>query len=406
MGIVVKRIGFGALVLAAVLLPLRKEAVVNTTQAAVARVRRVDSLEMLRYQAHYRWTAFALRDSAMAMLAVGQASTDRPSISFRGFAGAPKNGEADTIVAALWQRIGPTNPNVRSAVLIYNIHAYDRPAYQGALITENGGHTECVAVTPSDADGDGRPRLWHHDLSQALAPCTLLAAFGAPGAGVATWLAATRFNAARSNGWLAREPFPSRQGPWVPWLDVDLRRIWDNDLLMWMVRTGTLDVALLMRPPYAFGASGLRCIVGDQGSCVTSVLHPATAWPSATEIPADLTLSAEQASPDSITVGTVRPPQYNMVAALIADYGRARFQKFWSSAQPFEIAFHEAFGETLGAWTARWAKREWLASFEAQYRSPNIVLGVTLQPSWLLLVAGWTALALALAASVARRRTA
>lgn len=405
MGIVIKRIGFGALLLAAILLPLRKEQSVNTTLTAADRWQRVNALEMLRHRAHYSWTAFALRDSAKAMLAAGQARADRPRIVFRGFAGAA-NGEADTIVAALWHRIGPTNPSVRTAVLIYNIHAYDNPAFLGALITENGVHTDCVAVTPADADGDGRPRLWHHDVNQALAPCALLAAFGAPGAGVATWLAATRFSAASSNGWLAREPFPSRQGPWVQWLDVDLHRVWDNELLTWMVRTGTLDVALLMRPPYAFGASGLRCIVGDQPSCVTSVLHSASAWPSATEMPADLTLSSSEARPDSITVGTVRPPQYNMVAALISDYGRARFQKFWSSNQPFEVAFHDAFGETLGAWTARWAKREWLASFEAQYRSPNIVLGVTLQPSWPLLVAGWTGLALAVAASVARRRTA
>jgi len=71
-----------------------------------------------------------------------------------------------------------------------------------------------------------------------------------------------------------------------------------------------------------------------------------------------------------------------------------------------EQAFQDAFGESLGDWTARWAAREWEASFLAKYRGPRILLGVTLEPTWPFVVIAWTGVALLIASWVARRRTA
>ena len=100
------------------------------------------------------------------------------------------------------------------------------------------------------------------------------------------------------------------------------------------------------------------------------------------------------------------PPRLEGLAALITEFGRERFQKFWAADRSFEAAFQDAFGESLGTWTAGWAAREWRGTYEAQHLNADILLGVTLKPSWLPLTIGWTLVALLVAAWVARRRTA
>jgi hypothetical protein len=171
---------------------------------------------------------------------------------------------------------------------------------------------------------------------------------------------------------------------------------------------GSLDFTTLLIPPYAFGATGLQCITGDEPACTRAVLHPATQLPGNPEFPAVLTVSAGTASLDTITLGTVRPPVASYVSAMVTDHDRTRFRQFWKSNRPIEAAFQDAFGEPLGAWTARWATREWGASYFAKYRGrgSEIVLGVTLDPTWPLVMIAWSGAALLVASSIARRRTA
>jgi hypothetical protein len=157
--------------------------------------------------------------------------------------------------------------------------------------------------------------------------------------------------------------------------------------------------------PYDIGGAALHCIAGEQPACVTGVLHPALEFPAATAMPPDLTQTAWRSRLDVVTVETVRPPNAAFVSALITEFGRDKFQRFWSSDQPFEQAFQAAFGESLGRWTARWSRQRWLASGEARYMSADITLGVTLKPTWPLLAVAWTAVGLAIAGAVARRRT-
>ena len=406
MELTLKRLAFAALALAAVLLPLRKERSGSVAPSTGDRTLRLDSLYRQRRTAHISWSAFDLRDSAMRLLATGRAGTGQPAIVWRGFTRAASNTGADSVVAELWDRIGATNPGVSVAVLAYNIGKYQQPSYTGALITKAGDRTSCVAIAPAGTDQDGELQLWGSALARALAPCAVLATFGAPGTGVGSWLAATGYAAAQSNQWLIPSTAEFTHSPWIEWDEVGAGPWWPEGLFRWMQPTGLFDLARLVRPPYFYGASGLRCINGDEGACVTSVLHSAIVLPAPDSMPQDVTLSAWLTSPRNTTVATVRPPGPQMIAALITEFGRERFQKFWASSAPFETAFHDAFGETLGSWTTHWAKHEWLGSYDAKHINADILLGVTLKPSWLPPIIAWSALALAVATWVARRRTA
>jgi hypothetical protein len=76
------------------------------------------------------------------------------------------------------------------------------------------------------------------------------------------------------------------------------------------------------------------------------------------------------------------------------EFGPERFQRFWSSEQGLEEAFQAAFGESIGAWTMRWA-RDKIGPMEASKPIP-------LQASLLsLLVIGLLG---AMACGVQRRR--
>lgn len=407
MGVTMKRLGFGALALAAVLLPMRKPTTAETPLPAANRGARLDTLSMSRHVAHMAWTAFELRDSAMATLKTLPPPGSRPFVSWRGFSGAVTNTQADSIVASLWPVIGAGDAHVRTSVLIYNRGHYAAPAYNGALITRHDSVTDCVAISPGRLGPKGEPWVWKDELDDALAPCAVLAAFGPPGASVGSWLEATRYSSVYSNQWLVHRRDTMTAAPWIAWSNWRRSDTYpDGPLFSAMDKVGVLNLALLMRPEYDFGATGLRCIVGMERDCVEGVLHSSLTYPSANVMPADLTQVGWRTYLEAKNVGTVRPPSRALVSAMITDFGREKFQKFWSSDQPFEAAFQSAFGETLGAWTARWAAHDWRNSDEARHGNPEILLGVTLRPSWLLITIGWSILALAIAAGVARRRTA
>ena len=409
MGLTFKRFGFGVLALAAMLLPMRKPAQESGAVESSNRTQRLDSLGRQLRSAQLSWSAFDLRDSAKALIAITRQGSEVPAVAFRGFAAGTAIPKADSILTNMWTNIGATHADAHTWIMVYNNTPYRRSSYSGALISRDGAATNCVAIMPASVDSrTGRVYLWDN-LSESLAPCALLAAFGAPGHAVGAWLGATGYAPAGSNEWLTTiKPADTRfsRGPWVEWNDRTPGRAWPEEMYGWWQTSGFISYALMLRPPYYYGASGIRCINGDERSCVTGVLHSEIALPAAESLPAELTLSAWSTSPPATTVGTVRPPSPRIVSAMITEFGREKFQKFWSSDQPFEVAFQSAFGETLGAWTARWAAREWAGSYEAKHGNPEILLGVTLKPSWIPLLFGWSILAIAIAAGVAKRRTA
>jgi hypothetical protein len=408
MDVISKRIALSALALAAVLLPMRKHSSDIVMQQTADRSLRLDSLWTQGRVAQYSWTAFELRDSARALLAMPHVESGRPQVSLLGFPAGTSTADGDVLIDELWRHVGASNPKVHTSVLVYSSAVYHQPSYTGAMITAHDGHVDCVAIAPVGAGpgGQGRAPLFRHQLlRQALAPCALLAAFGPPGKGADAWLTSTRYGVAESDDWLVQDPLEQPSGPWVDWSDNGGFR-WPESMFGWMRVTGALDIAQQMQPHYSYGAAGLRCLDGNQADCTNSVLHSAITPPAATVMPPELTLTSWRSEPSIVTVGTVRPPASDMISSLIVEYGRVRFQKFWASDRPFESAFEDAFGETLGAWTARWSQQKWSNTFQAKHINTAIMLGVTLRPSWIPLLPLWTAIALSIAAWVARRRTA
>jgi hypothetical protein len=293
---------------------------------------------------------------------------------------------------------------VRTAVIVYNSEPYRFSDYEGTFITERDGHTWCVAITSASQMRNGTLRVWHSSLDRALAPCTFFAAFGVPGPEVGAWLAKTGYLPIQSADWLTRpKGFASGEGPWERWYpDNTAKGLNFSPLLIRVL--GSLDFTSLITPPYEFGDAGLACVVGRTAACTHVVLGYAVR-PLA-GFPTDLVPRDHQPSIGAVPLATVRPPVPSLVSAMVLDHDRASFQKFWTSSHPVEEAFQGAFGESLGGWTARWAQREWRASFRAKFGGPDIALGVTLKPVWPLLVVAWGAVALVIAATVARPRTA
>jgi hypothetical protein len=409
MDVNLKRVGFGALLAAAVLLPLRKSATVVAVRTTNEQSARYDTLLSRYHTAHLAWSAFDLRDSAIALLARIPDSTTRPVVAWRGFGDATNSAMADSLIEHFWRRIGAMHPSVRTAVMVYNAQRYPMPRYEGALVRREGGTISCVAIVPGHLKSDGQLFVSDYELDGPIAPCALIAAFGAPGTGVGDWLAETRFAAAQSNRWLLPHAGPDDWhggAPWVQWLNSTKEYGWADGIPRWVTTVGALDVGTGAMLPYDMGGAALHCIAGERADCVTGVLHSALRFPAPVVMPSDLTQGVRRSLQDAVTVETVRPPSPGFTSALITTFGRDKFQRFWSSELPFEQAFQAAFGESLGSWTARWSRASWQTSGEARYMSANVTLGVTLKPSWLLLSAVWSIVAVAIAGRVAQRRTA
>jgi hypothetical protein len=394
------KVAFGALALAAVLLPLRKPGEHEPEPSADDRSQRLFALRREYTVATRLWSALEVRDTVLSLIASSGAVGTAPTVVFHGFAPGLRDSSVDHEVAALWRRIGPPDSTVRTAVIVNNSEPYRFDEYDGTLIAERSGHTWCVAITSASRMANGSLRVWHSSLDRALAPCTFLAAFGVPGPGVGAWLAQTGDLPIQSLDWLSRpKGNASGEGPWERWYADNPTGPNAPPLLIRLL--GSLDFTSIMTPPYEFGDAGVACLVGRETACTHAVLGY-SARPLG-EFPTDLTPIVRQA--DTVTLATVRPPMPSLASAMLTDHDRASFQRFWTSAHPVEEAFRSAFGESLGAWTARWAQREWRASFRAKFGGPDIKLGVTLKPAWPLLVMAWGAVALLIAASVARRRT-
>ncbi len=113
MGLTFKRIGFAALVAAAVLLPLCKQGGAADSQSSTNRRLRFDSLAWRFRAAERAWSAFDLQDAAVTAAATPVRGLT-PTIVWQDFPAGTTSIDADTAVAAFWQHIGPNNPGVRT----------------------------------------------------------------------------------------------------------------------------------------------------------------------------------------------------------------------------------------------------------------------------------------------------
>jgi len=411
MALNLRRAAFTALVLAAVLLPLRPRGRPAPDPNPGDRQDRSRALAEELSSIVFRWSAQEQRDSALALIG---ASADRlPLIVLSGFpdaAGPAKTDLAD--LSGLAQRIGPGDSMVRIGVLAYSPDRYQHRSgwglYQGNLIVQRNGITWCIAIVTAYSTRLEPAQIGRHRLSWATAPCAFLAAFGPPGDGVGRWLGDLGYGPARVSPWVAPWVSGNRDGPWSALPDRSF--IWPRESRGFLLSRaiGAERIAHLLAPPYWFGAPGLRCIAGDSTSCREAVLQSGISGRGEQWLTPDLTVSLSRFPPPPpgsvIGLTTARPPGSSFLADLVHSQGRERFQAFWRSDRPVADAFAEAFGEPLGDWTARWARDLWLSTWEARYRSPDIILGVTLRPSWPILALSWTVVTILLAGLIARRR--
>ena len=196
MGVTPRRAGFAVLVLAAVLLPFRRPKPDAVIQPVNDRGRRLGSLVNRESDATYLYTALELRDTALSVIARDTGASPVPRVFMVGFPRGASGAGPEALAAGLWQKIGPTDSGVHTAIVIYNSDTFRSRHYQGTLTTQRNGRTWCIAIASGSTTRTGGVQFGEHWLRQTLAPCAFLAAFGLQGAGVRSWLAATA-NASR-----------------------------------------------------------------------------------------------------------------------------------------------------------------------------------------------------------------
>lgn len=416
MAVRLRGLGLSTIALGIVLLPAIRSGRPPEPGASQLRVRRLSELRGRHRIAQQYWTALAERDSGAALTARAP-SSPTPNVLLRGFSSRGHAITAGRIVDSVWKQLDQVDSSVFVSLVIYNGERYSTTAqrwhnYFGTSISPTDAGISCIALVPSVESVDGDVPLgtvsWERDqLTQALAPCLLLARFGSPGPEVGAWLSATRYEAAGSSAWLnrPREFIDGNRLP--PWLSFRRYNEAEEKPRGSLLLSGSvmLWVGEALQPPHQLGGPGLRCVTGDAASCKAGVLASEPVVAGTRALPADLTYRDAMLQPeDQVAKLKPRLPGYWWLSDLIRDQGRERFANFWKSDKALDAAFQSAFGEELGAWTHRWTVRQWENSFQHMDNPQPLFLGATLAPSWTLLVLGWTGVALLLTAWAARKR--
>jgi hypothetical protein len=169
-------------------------------------------------------------------------------------------------------------------------------------------------------------------------PCAFYEAFGAPGPGIAPWLA--------SRGWAL-----GQVGDWSK----PVRR-WSRQGFGNVYLVGVPATTLTLRDEAS--ANGARCATGDVDACTTAGLQPTPnasrpLWGSVvpTRIRGQLFDSPEFLS----SPRALGPHEITFLADIVHDIGPEKFARFWQSSLPPAEAFREATGRDLGEWTRDWA---------------------------------------------------
>jgi hypothetical protein len=171
-------------------------------------------------------------------------------------------------------------------------------------------------------------------------PCAFYQAFGAPGPGIALWLA--------SRGWGL-----GQVGDWSK----PVSR-WTRQNFSGLALLGVPVTTLALRDETS--PNGARCAAGETSACTMAVLNQGAnvappLWGSVVpvRIRAQLYNSPE-------FLGTPRalgPHEITFLSDLVHDIGPEKFARFWQSSLPPVDAFREATGRDLGEWTREWADK-------------------------------------------------
>ncbi len=260
--------------------------------------------------------------------------------------------------------LGVARPQVTLGVVFMDARAMTHPrspSDQGLrntreelFLSNDAGNLYCIRVVPLRRSGEekwmGLDRKWTDMVTlppgrdgapAPLGPCLLHAKYGPPGEGVFRWLWSVGYSFGRT----ALHPRTGSSGQTT----VDLSRD------PFGLRFGYFWSGGNLLPPAE------SCLMGDEDACLRAVTEPEgynTYWYGN---PPDRGLA-----PDGSPLARETDFRYTerafgtldayMLWDLEREYGRERFQRFWSSEADIEEAFHAAFGEPMGAWVRRWAQ--------------------------------------------------
>ncbi len=409
MGVILKRLGATALVLGVLYATFFRAGAPADESTSDPRYGRLVQLMTRQRQAMVLWSALAARDSALVRVATMTIEPGEPQIVAAGFPQGTTSPEAAAIIRDRWKSVGAPDPSARVLVLLSNDAVFDslRPQvypYSGALIVPTRSSDVCVAMSYGSLDARGNIDIVNSQLDLALAPCLLRAAFGPPGTGVKSWLEQTRFAAAQSSSWLNRPKAfldGSGQSPWQPMYDETWSALYAIRSWPGLISRPAIEITMMFAPPYVMGGPALRCLEGNHAECARTVLDSVSLVDG---LPRDLTFFWGLGRTSRRAILSIHPLGNWFLSDVIREEGRERFARFWKSDQPFESAFRDAFGQELGAWTRAWGVRQRTRVWDERYSPKSVILGASLKPSWLLLVLGWTAVAVLIAAWTSERR--
>ena len=168
-----------------------------------------------------------------------------------------------------------------------------------------------------------------------LGPCAFYRAFGMPGPQIARWLDKRALDFAVEGSW-DHPAFP---------ISPDGRR--------WYPDSYWPTPALVTISP-----AGTSCAMGNVDQCEPVVLEslrlraPLVWSGNITSVSVSATADRWYWYERVSGLGMMEPA---LLAAMVRTVGREKFTQFWISSEPVPIAFQNATGESLAAWTARWA---------------------------------------------------
>ena len=277
--------------------------------------------------------------------------------------------ERDTFQQTIVRQAAAIGPDARKLVL-----GVVRDS-SGPTPTRVNYRTERQFVMPASTDGEscvaivrlGRgPRELEPTAAQGIfGPCGFYAAFGPPGPAVEAWLRERGYDVAFD------AILPNRPEPKANYLAVR-KSTREEEFRRW------LDFSRGFR----FGTSP-GCPSGDVEVCAKALRRPTATTNNMIPgivFPDRPTWATEVLLGDYVST---------LLADLLAEQGRARFAKFWSSPAPdLETAFKSAFDQSTGEWTMRWMQYKYGRETRGPYISSRSALGSLLAS---LLVVGFSA---------------
>jgi hypothetical protein len=324
----------------------------------------VDSSEMLQNQrarlsqALRLLHALELRDSAVAVLRARQpADTQQFRVEVSGTEATSSDIETFTrLLEMQWDQLNLGQP-IHPIVAVVRIDSVRSDFSDDLDLSEAGGSDIAFGPPPPGTSGacltvvrialpprqaNVQTEIRARALSAPmLGLCAYYAAFGPPGRGVAAWLEARDYDVARAS-WTLDDRMPAQKLKASHYILHPLHRVAGEDE---QLSTSPLAVALQ------------RCTDGEASACRDLVLapglRPGTPTHDGSTLPS-APAAAGTVEYFELTTESSRSVTDRFLAALVANDGRGRFERFWKSDADAPIAFERAMGQPLGDWVRTW----------------------------------------------------